>query len=66
MIKFKKLKISSKQAVNLPVFYNHVVYNKFLEASGPDKCTFSDKLNCYTDHTLPEKMISKIIDYSKI
>lgn len=63
----KKLKINAGKLRNLPVFYNHVVYNELQDTGDPFyKIIFSDKLNCYIDYKQPDKLISKIIDLSKL
>jgi hypothetical protein len=65
-IKLHKLKLPKSRASNLPVFYNHIFYNRLIEPEHPPIVSFFPRLNCYVDHRQPEKFISRIIDYSKI
>ncbi|SFW50225.1 hypothetical protein SAMN02927921_01976 [Sinomicrobium oceani] len=66
-IKLQKFEIEKKKLESLPLFYNYILYNDFPEAdAGVEECvSFNEKLNCYQDHTPPEKIISKFIDFSK-
>lgn len=66
-IKLQKFEIEKEKLNNLPLFYNYILYNDFPEPDAEvEECvSFSEKLNCYLDHTPPEKMISKFVDFSK-
>lgn len=67
MIKLQKFEIAHEKLNSLPLFYNYVLYNNFPDTDTiQEECiSFNEKLNCYIDHTPPEKIISKYIDFSK-
>ena len=67
-VKLEKLEVSDFQKESLPIFYGYVSYNNFIEREegAEDRISFSERLNCYIDHPPSDKLISKIINFSKI
>lgn len=66
-IELKQFQISETKLDSLPLFYNYIIYNDFVQLDeNIEECiSYSDKLNCYIDHVRPVKIISKFIDFSK-
>ncbi len=70
-IKLEKLQIDRKIKRDLPIFYNYILFNEFVDernesADKINKIEFDQRLNCYIDLTMGDKQISKIIDFSKM
>jgi hypothetical protein len=66
MIKTKKLSISKSKRENLPLFYDRITYNELINTDVYFMPEFSDKFTCYIPFAQPDKLLSKIIDFSKI
>jgi len=63
MERIKKLKLKNEQLKNLPLFYNFIIYN-YMEHGVPH-FHFNEKKQYYINYHVPEKFISKIINYDE-
>ncbi|HVI49405.1 MAG TPA: hypothetical protein VM802_31355 [Chitinophaga sp.] len=66
MIETTHLKISEYHLRNLPIFYNYVYYNSIVNLDEYYIPEFSEKICNYVTHMQPDKLISRIIDFSDI
>jgi hypothetical protein len=66
MLKTKKLKVSKRKLANLPLFYSRISYNGLINTDVFYMPEYSDKFTAYTPYIQPDKLLSKIIDFSKI
>ena len=66
MIKLKKLDIEHATVENLPIFYHQIVYNDLIQGGAFKPVVFSERLQSYVRYGSPPKLVSKIIDYTKV
>ncbi len=62
----KKLKIKKQHRPLLPLFYNNISYKEMDDSTYSFEIPHSRKYMNYTNINVPHKLISKIIDYSKL
>ncbi|MCW3465789.1 hypothetical protein [Chitinophaga nivalis] len=65
-MKVKKLRVDERKLTQLPIFYNHIIYNELITLEDPFyRVTFNKKMGSYIQYAVPNKPVSKIIDFSK-
>lgn len=62
----KKMRISKGKLKNLPIFYNYVLYNELHNVDVYYVPPYSDKIGNYVTFAKPDKLTSKIIDFSSL
>ena len=64
--KLKKFKVKKRIRKDLPLFYNFIYYNGLIDTDGYAMPRYSEKYTSYIPEQRPDKLISKIIDFSKL
>ncbi|HEY8970938.1 MAG TPA: hypothetical protein VIM64_17655 [Puia sp.] len=65
-IKIKKLKVDQRMLDNLPIFYDFIVCNGLVNIDEFSTPVYSEKYTSYVPEARPNKLISKIIDFSPL
>lgn len=66
MIEIKAFEIEKGTLKSLPLFYNYVYYNELINLDNYYLPPYSDKMKAYIPYARSAKLLSKIVDFSKI
>ena len=66
MENLNNLELEDQVKQHLPLLYNHIYFNELHDADAYFTPVFSERYGSYIDFSKPGKLISKIIDLSKI
>lgn len=63
-VKLKKLDLPETTASNFPLFYQFIQFNQLNESNPFEYVEYSKTTQSFIPFSIPEKPVSKIIDYS--